>query len=296
MGAEIVWSAVGRQPALNAKRDQEVLQTLLNRIPRSLGGAEGSLQESPQERTVSASLQAAIEAFQNLNVSPQFRDGRVDPNGPTILKLNQLADSSLPVQIPWPPPQVAPAVVATADFEIRGVPLYGQKEMGFPAAAAENACWWAAIKMVRDTGGVLHDDPPSELKNSNKALDMIAIEAIYPRYQMYAAYPSPNPEKWTAAALLQALQEKGPMCACGRFAAGDRSTSEYDGHVQHAVVLYGVGNNGSAVVVNDPWQPMTRRILLDDFNSRLHVGRSRLIAATKHIKNWQTVPHPSNAQ
>src|SRR5580658_9688166 len=116
MAAETIWSAVGRQPALNAKGDQEVVQNLLNRIPRSLGGAEGSLQIPPQAGQVSAALQAAIEVFQQRNVSGPYRDGRVDPNAETIQKLKQLAASSSPAGSSAQPGG------GSSDFEITGVP------------------------------------------------------------------------------------------------------------------------------------------------------------------------------
>ena len=54
--AESIEFAVGRPPARNTKRDQEVVQNLLNRIPRSAGGAEGALRELPQDRRVSTSM------------------------------------------------------------------------------------------------------------------------------------------------------------------------------------------------------------------------------------------------
>jgi hypothetical protein len=194
------------------------------------------------------------------------------------------------MQIGWEALSTLNSLVA--DYTVPGVPQYGQRQMGFRQGAAENACWWAAIKMVRDTGGAMSDLAPIAMTNATKALDIRAIEVIYPHYNMYPAYPSPNPPRWTAAALIKALQDKGPMVACGRFAAGDQSTSEYssDGQMQHAIVVYGVANNGSVVVAIDPWTPSVRRLLLSDFNSRLHVGRSRLIAATKHVHTWQTVP------
>jgi hypothetical protein len=169
--------------------------------------------------------------------------------------------------------------------------------MGFPAAAAENACWWASMKMVLDTGGDHGDTAPAELKNATSALDILAIEGIYPRYHMYPPFPSPTPESWGAAALVEAFKAKGPMVACGRFAEGDHSTSEFGGQVQHAIVVYGV-LHGGAVRYNDPWQPKKSLMLLDDFNSKLHVGRSRLIGASRFIRaqDMHTVPPTPSAK
>src|SRR5579862_8704503 len=77
--ADNIGFAVGRPPAPNKKGDQEVVQNLLNRIPRSAGGAEGALRELPQENRISTSLQAAIETFQRQNISAANRDGIVNP-------------------------------------------------------------------------------------------------------------------------------------------------------------------------------------------------------------------------
>lgn len=296
MGDERIQATVGRPPALNSVHDQDIVQTLLNRIPKSHGGAEGSLHVQPQAGRISAALQGAIDTFQRVNLAAHNRDGRVDPLGETLRRMRELAGSGGPVQIPWSavPAPVTPGIT---DFVIHGVPLYGQRQMNFPTAAAENACWWAAIKMVKDAGGPSHDVAPEELRRATKALDILAIEAIYPRYHMYPPFPYPNPPAFTAAALISALQQKGPMCACGRFAAADQSTNEYqrEGQNQHAIVVYGTANGGQTVVCNDPWQPSVRQFLLSDFNARLHAGRSRLIAATQNIRNWQSVS-PSSQQ
>lgn len=274
--ADELWQAVGRAPAVNLARDQEIVQALLNRVPRSRGGAEGSLHGQPQDHRISGPLQAAIETFQRANVSPPNQNGRVDKTGETIEKLKQLAIPVGPSQIPF---SQVPA--AAADYEVPGVPLYGQLQMHFPTAVAENACWWACMRMVRDTGGLLPDSPPPELLNSTTALNILQIEAICPSQGMYAVYPSPA--HLSEAVLVRLLREKGPMIAVGRFAGGDESTVESPQHGEHAVVLYGITNQGQTVLVKDPWQPAIRRLLVGDFIARLHAGLSRLIASTKFL-------------
>jgi hypothetical protein len=88
-----IQSAVGKQPALNAVRDQKVVQDLLNKISADKGGPLTPLIEPFRPNFVSRSLQEAIIRFQNQNVDPQNRDGRVDHVGQTIRKLNELAGS-----------------------------------------------------------------------------------------------------------------------------------------------------------------------------------------------------------
>ena len=289
--AESIEFAVGRPPARNTKPDQEVVQNLLNRIARSAGGAEGALRELPQDRRMSTSLQAAIETFQRQNISAANRDGIVNPNGETMQKLNQL--TSRPVQIPWQPGGfTAPA----EDYDVPGVPLYGQLIMNppLPPAAAENACWRAAIKMVLDTNGITPVTAPPELVNSRTALDKIAILATYPRYRMYSAGSGSG--SLTARQLIDELKNKGPLVAIGRFAAADSGSFNWDGHSEHAVVVKGVTNQGRLVKCNDPWRPSERLLLLDDFNSKLTAGVDRLLACSKHIRNWQTVPQATTVR
>lgn len=83
-------SAVGRQ-GLNARADQETVQSLLNRVAVADGGPAPPLTAAVRDRAISAPLQAAIERFQQHNVDQRFRDGRIDPGGQTLRMLNVLA-------------------------------------------------------------------------------------------------------------------------------------------------------------------------------------------------------------
>jgi hypothetical protein len=91
-----IQSAVGRQPALNSVRDQQIVQDLLNRITPNNGGPLVPLQEPIRPNFVSRTLQEAITRFQNQNVELPKRDGRVDRIGQTITKLNELANGNSP--------------------------------------------------------------------------------------------------------------------------------------------------------------------------------------------------------
>jgi hypothetical protein len=256
MAFRTIGSAVGRQPALNAAKDQDAVRLLLNEIPEWVGGAEGSLQTPAIPGRISEELQDAIDCFQDFQVSPNSRDGRVDPNGETMEKLNSLANRT------WLP-----------EYTVPFVPLYGQKDMGLPPAAAENACWWACIRMVRETAKLPKVPPPQELTQSTKALNDIKILGILPRYQMYPAYS--YKKDWTASQLIKALRESGPLCAHGRFAADDHETGDFG--LQHAIVVFGL--NRGMVHFNDPWEPSTRLMFLSDFNAKLHSGYIAIIAA-----------------
>ena len=257
MAYKDVGSSVGRQPAANAAKDQEIVQSLLNAIPEWAGGTEGSLKHRPVAGVISEELQDGINRFQDFNVWGPNRDGRISPGGETIQTLNRLAART------WLPYYTVPFV-----------PLYGQRDMKeLPEAVGENACWWACIKMVVHTHGGAALIPPQELVNSRPAVNNMQLECIYPRYRLYAIRGGYKTD-WTGAELVQTLKEAGPLIAYGRFQTDPAAT---DTGLQHAIVVYGV-HRGEMVRYNDPWQPKTSLMAIFDFNARLHYGHFSLAA------------------
>jgi hypothetical protein len=93
---ESINASVGAK-AVNAKADQEKIQRLLNQVAASSGGPLKPLDAAIQERVCSSTLQEAIFRFQKHgnNVEPRFRDGRIDPGGQSLRKLNALAHEPL---------------------------------------------------------------------------------------------------------------------------------------------------------------------------------------------------------
>lgn len=97
-----IGSAVGRMPALNALKDQNAIIGLLNIIRKGRGLQP--IQASQRAGIASPELIAAIVDFQSANVEQRFRDGRVDPGGTTLAKLNAAAAdpaSGLETGIAW---------------------------------------------------------------------------------------------------------------------------------------------------------------------------------------------------
>jgi hypothetical protein len=98
-------SAVGKPPALNSVKDQQVVIDLLNDV------LEGS-EVTPIPRVplmhgkASDKLLNAITWFQARFVSPPFRDGRIDPNGESLRELVRISSGSVkvgPAQFPMGP-------------------------------------------------------------------------------------------------------------------------------------------------------------------------------------------------
>ncbi len=86
-------SSVGRRQgrdSQNRVNDQKIVQDLLNKIPASAGGAEGSLNERMVEGICSNKLFLAILTFQKRNL-PQSADGHIDPGGRSLDALERMA-------------------------------------------------------------------------------------------------------------------------------------------------------------------------------------------------------------
>jgi hypothetical protein len=77
---------------VNKPVDVTEIQKLLNQVPAVQGGASPPLTVSG---TCDAATLAAILRFQKTQV-PKFADGRIDPGGPTLAKLNALAAAGNP--------------------------------------------------------------------------------------------------------------------------------------------------------------------------------------------------------
>lgn len=153
--AQTISSAVGRQPALNSVKDQQTIITLLHRVLPEDGGPGTILPPPTPNGQASRELIAAIVKFQNRNAPPKFRDGRVDPHGFTLGKLNQLARSIFPVDPfpipidpidppkplppPLPPPPPTPAVIRALGFTATNFTIAGNASASFsfgPTGAA----------------------------------------------------------------------------------------------------------------------------------------------------------------
>ncbi len=142
-----IGSAVGRQPALNSVKDQQTIITLLHRILPEDGGTGTILPPPTANGQASKEVIAAIVKFQNKNVPLKFRDGRVDPHGFTLGKLNELArsvfpvdpfpfpvdpiDPPKPVPKPLPPPPPTPAVIRILGFSATNFVIDGNASISF---------------------------------------------------------------------------------------------------------------------------------------------------------------------
>ena len=84
---------------VNIVADVTEIQRLLNLVPVAKGGAAPPFVVFG---TCDPATRSAILRFQKAQV-PAFADGRIDPGGPTLAKLNALAAASGPVTPPeWP--------------------------------------------------------------------------------------------------------------------------------------------------------------------------------------------------
>ena len=82
--AQHISASVG-QGGVNRKDDSIKVQSLLNKVPVDQGGPSPLLVVDglPWQKTI-----AAIKQFQRVQLGFKWPDGRVDPNGKTLEKLN----------------------------------------------------------------------------------------------------------------------------------------------------------------------------------------------------------------
>ena len=83
--ARTISASVG-SGGVNRKADSTTVQELLNEVPAGQGGPSPQLAVDglPWTKTI-----AAIRNFQKVQLGHKWPDGRVDPNGKTLAKLNE---------------------------------------------------------------------------------------------------------------------------------------------------------------------------------------------------------------
>jgi hypothetical protein len=110
-----IGSAVGRSPAPNALQDQDAIIDLLYLIPPARGGASRPLPPPQRAGIASSELIAAIADFQIMHVELPFRDGRVEPIGPTLEQLNAVAAGQLSTPAADRPDDLVGAIASLED-------------------------------------------------------------------------------------------------------------------------------------------------------------------------------------
>lgn len=100
----VISASVGRNGA-NKPNDVIVTQILLNRIPSAQGGPSPQLEADGK---VGPKTQKAIDGFQSYHQLGS--DGRIDPGGKMLAKINQLVCESMPAPAPEPSPIPAPTL------------------------------------------------------------------------------------------------------------------------------------------------------------------------------------------
>ena len=88
---KIITNQVGRPPARNSPDDADIVTDLLMRVTAGDGGPDQPIFSAPFPGVSSPSLVTAIEKFQRRQLG--FADGRVDPAGATLARLNRLTNN-----------------------------------------------------------------------------------------------------------------------------------------------------------------------------------------------------------
>ena len=126
-------SASVGQGGTNTRTDASTVQELLNKVPVGEGGPQTPLKVDGLAwgKTI-----AAIKRFQSINMGHKWPDGRVDPVGKTLARLNDYDDPApTPLPNPAPPPKQYIWAVPGTKW------LVGQPNMF--------TCWAAVYTMMR---------------------------------------------------------------------------------------------------------------------------------------------------
>jgi hypothetical protein len=94
--ARTIAASVGKG-AVNHKDDSMTVQELLNGVPPEQGGPVPPLKVDglPWQKTI-----AAIQNFQKVALGHKWPDGRVDPGGKTLAKLNEFDQPLVAEELP----------------------------------------------------------------------------------------------------------------------------------------------------------------------------------------------------
>lgn len=169
------------------------------------------------------------------------------------------------------------------------VPLYGQKLLGLDPSGAEMACWYAAAKMVLDTGGVTSAANLKALFPAGASYNNIQIAIILSKFG-FTPVGGAAGEPWTADRIESSVLKFGPLLASGAF--GDPTAVDFTGKPQHCIVVVGI-LEGWLVRYNDPWQPKRDWMPVHYFTRQLSGNHDAMLFNTKHYKGeFKTVGAP----
>lgn len=148
-----IQTSVGRRQGRNSQNrviDQEIIQSLLNRIPVAQGGTAGTLHERMVDGICSDRLYEAILTFQRVYMGSRA-DGHIDPHGPTLASLNRLANATSLHQ---------PAIQVLAATPV-SPPMAGQRlsDGGSPVNNEASRRQIAWNNFVNDTRDALRSNP-----------------------------------------------------------------------------------------------------------------------------------------
>lgn len=179
-----ILSSVGRRQGRNSQNrvaDQQIVQSLLNQIPSSQGGASGSLNEQTVDGVCSDRLFEAIMRFQRTHLGARA-DGHIDPHGPTLRILNRLAEQSA---------HHRPSIQVLADVPIS--PL--RSPQAGPALGDGGAILNDPVSRGRTAWNRFVNDVRDALRaNPNSAMVM----AYLTRVEQSAGANAPTIREWTA--------------------------------------------------------------------------------------------------
>lgn len=125
--ARTITASVGRMGGVNRPQDVRSVQELLNRAPTASGGPTPLL---AVDGLCGPKTTNAIQRFQQHHFGWSGADGRVDPGGRTLRKLNEYDSPGVPN--PFPPLTTASRMMCPHGGTVTGVPTSASTASGGP--------------------------------------------------------------------------------------------------------------------------------------------------------------------
>lgn len=145
-----ITASVGRLGGVNRRDDVITVQELINKVPQNSGGPVTLLKTDGicGQKTINA-----IQRFQLQHFGWSGADGRVDPTGQTLLKLNEFNGTEAPVPNPFPPLTMQSMLLCPHGGQARAIPR------GFPHMISDKGSLLVTISDQFIIAGCCYNTP-----------------------------------------------------------------------------------------------------------------------------------------
>jgi hypothetical protein len=201
------FAATGRH-CQNWKQDQEIVISLLNKIPIAKGGSEGTLNTKVMTGHASDGLYSSILYFQKNNF-PGEADGNIRPGGPTFRKLVELSAHSVVKPVPKPEGQWAYIATGSVESALRkglgdGSLSHAETVDIVKATLADGRITQAEINDLREVAATA-----KSLSTNSKSLLNTFVDGLVKRFKDGSYHLTTDRQKYAAEIICEFLKRNG---------------------------------------------------------------------------------------